>query len=362
MNSSSFDRPQTVWIGCTAKDGQNGILAARFDAATGVLQDAKPATQLSGSSFLATSPDGKFLYALDDNLIEGGHKVGGLSTFEIQENGALKFINSATMGGVACHLSTDATGKWLFAAAYSAGDIAVFSLGENGAIGEIQTRISHAGKNEEDGADAKRQSAPHPHQIFSSPDNARVFVPDLGLDKVLIYNFDAATGALARSTPAFAQLAPGAGPRHAVLHPANHFLYVVNELGNTVSVFEKKENEFQNVQSLSTLPENFDGQSWTAELILSPNGKLLYATNRGQHSIAAFAIEENGNLKSLGNTPTGAFPQHIAFEPSGKWLLSANRDARAVEVFACDENSGTLTKTSELKDLPAGPMCLLFAP
>jgi 6-phosphogluconolactonase len=362
MTSSSSAQSPILWIGCTAKDGQNGILAARFDTATGVLQSAQPVTPLSGSSFLAASPGGRYLYALNDNLVEDDKKVGGLSAFEIGKDGALKFLGSKTMGGVACHISTDATGKWLMAAAYTAGEIAVFPLLENGAIANVATQILHEGKNQQNGADAKRQGAPHPHQIFASPDNARVFVPDLGLDKVLIYDFDAATGALAGSTPGFAALAPGAGPRHAVLHPENNFLYVVNELDNTVSVFEEKENEFQRVQSLSTLPENFSGQSWTAELILSPNEKFLYATNRGQHSIAAFAIEENGKLKPLGNTPTGAFPQHITFEPSGKWLLSANRDAREVEVFACDENSGALTKTSELKDLTAGPMCLLFAP
>lgn len=362
MNSSSSAQPQNLWIGCTAKDGANGILSARFDATTGVLQDAKPATPLSGSSFLAASPDGKFLYALNDNLAENGQKVGGMNVFEIQENGALKFINSATMGGVACHLSTDATGKWLFAAAYTAGDIAVFALQENGAIGNVASQISHVEKNEKLGAGAKRQSAPHPHQIFISPDNVRVFVPDLGLDKVVIYDFDVASGALAGSTPGFAQLAPGAGPRHAVLHPTNHFLYVVNELDSTVSVLEKNEDEFQLVQSLSTLPENFSGPSWTAELILSPNAKFLYATNRGHHSIAAFAVEANGKLKSLGNTPTGAFPQHITFDPNGKWLLSANRDARSVEVFRYNENSGALAKSSALENLPAGPMCLLFAP
>lgn len=362
MNSFSFAQPQTLWIGCTAKDGQNGILSARFDAATGVLQDAKPATQLSGSSFLATSPDGKFLYALNDNLSENGKKVGGLSAFQIGENGALKFLNSATMGGVACHLSTDATGKWLLAAAYSAGDVAVFSLDENGAIGPIATRVLHQGKNTALGADAKRQNAPHPHQIFAAPDNTRVFVPDLGLDEVVVYDFDAASGALTRSTPGAARLAPGAGPRHAVQHPANNFLYVVNELSNTVSVLKPSDATFELVQSLSTLPSDFGGQSWTAELILSPNGKFLYATNRGAHSVAAFAVTENGTLSALGHTPTGAFPQHITFHPTGQWLLSANRDARSVDIFACDENSGALTKTSTLDNLPAGPMCVLFAP
>ena len=243
MNSFSSAQTSILWIACTAKDGQNGVLSARFDAVTGVLQDARPATQLSASSFLAASPNGKFLYALDDNLEEDGKKTGGLAAFEIGENGALKFLNSTAMGGVACHLSTDATGKWLFAAAYSAGDIAVFPLGENGAIGNAVTRISHEGKSEKTGADGKRQNAPHPHQIFASPDNARVFVPDLGLDQVVIYDFDARSGALAGSTPGFAQLASGEGPRHAVLHPENDFLYVVNELGNTVSVFEKNQNQ-----------------------------------------------------------------------------------------------------------------------
>jgi 6-phosphogluconolactonase len=361
MISSSLAQSAVVWIGGTANSGTHGILSARFDAASGVLQDAKPAAQLPGSSFLAVSPNGKFLYALDDHLSQNGKKTGGLSAFEIAGNGALKHINSATMGGVACHLSTDVSGRWLFAAAYSAGDIAVFSLDENGAIGEMRTRIQHAGKNELQGADAKRQNAPHPHQIFVSPDNTRVFVPDLGLDKVFVYDFDAGTGALAGSTPAFATLAPGAGPRHAVLHPKNNFLYVVNELDNTVSALAKTENEFQIVQSLSTLPQNFDGKSYTAELITSPDGKFLYATNRGHHSIAGFAVENDGTLKPLGVTATGAFPQHITFDVSGKWLLSSNRDARSIEVFAFEENSGALAKNSVLENLPAGPMCVVFA-
>ena len=350
-----------LYIGVNTDESQNGLLQASFDSQTGTLTRPETALTTPSIMFLALSPNKRNLYAVSTDMLEDGQKVGGVLAFEIEpENGALTALKSEPRGGVLCHLSVDATGKWLLTAAYTSGQVAVWELAGNGAINGLTTLVQHEGRSEGEGADERRQSAPHAHQIITSLDNKQVFAADLGLDKIVIYDFDDTTGALTPANPPFAQTAPGAGPRHAVFHPGGEFLYSVNELDNTVTVFARQDGAWNAVQVISTLPEDFTEGTWTAEIIITADGRFVYATNRGHHSVAAYRVEADGQLALAAIVPTGRFPQHITFDPTEKWLLVANCHDKSISIFQRDTGTGELLATGTVEELPGQTMCLQF--
>jgi 6-phosphogluconolactonase len=219
-----------LYIGTTANGENGGIFLARFDTETGAAGDLTLAAAQPGASFLAGTSNGKVLFAVNDGLVINGEKTGGLSAYAIDDNYALTLLNSAEMSGVLCHISLDNTEKWLLGAAYSRGTFSLWPVQADGSLGELHRTVKHEGHS----IDERRQKEAHPHQTITSPDNRSLCVADLGMDKVMIYPFDAASGTLSTDDATSAQLAPGAGPRHAVFHPSGNFLFVVNELDNTV--------------------------------------------------------------------------------------------------------------------------------
>lgn len=347
-----------LYFSTTAKDDNSGLYFMRFDSETGTAAEAaRPVGSQASSLFFTGSQDGRFLYAIDDGLLHNGEKTGGISAYAIDEKtGELTLLNSVVMGGVLCHVSLDASGKWLLGAAYTGGNFAIWPIQEDGSLGPVHQNVQHEGQS----ADSRRQSAPHPHQIITSPDNQQVFVADLGTDKVMIYDFDAESGKLSAADPDSAELAPGAGPRHIAFHPSGDSFFSVNELDNTVTVFRKENGKFTAIQAVPTLPEGVSEPTWTAEILISSNGQFVYATNRGHQSIAVYQVNDDRSLTSLGFTATGRFPQHIAFSPCEKWLLSADRDDSSITVFSVNTLTGTLTKIEVFDNLPGAPMCLLF--
>lgn len=350
-----------LYIAVNTDESQNGLLHATFDSETGTLTPPKTALPTPSIMFLALSPNKRTLYGVSTDMLDDGQKVGGVLAFEIDpESGALTALKSEPRGGVLCHLSVDATGRWLLTAAYTDGQVAVWELAENGAINGLTTLIQHEGHSEGEGADERRQNAPHAHQIIPSLDNKQVLAADLGLDKIVIYNFDAAMGGLTPANPPFAETAPGAGPRHAAFHPNGEFFYSVNELDNTVTVFAKQGAAWNAVQVISTLPEGITEGTWTAEIIITADGRFVYATNRGHHSVAVYRVEANGQLERVAIVPTGRFPQHITFDPTEKWLLSANTHDSSISIFQRDTGTGELLATGTVEGLPGGTMCLQF--
>jgi 6-phosphogluconolactonase len=350
-----------LYIAVNTNESQNGLLHATFDSQTGTMTTPKTALPTPSIMFLALSPNKRNLYGVSADMLDNGQKVGGVLAFEIDpESGALTALKSEPRGGVLCHLSVDATGKWLLTAAYTDGQVAAWELAEDGSINGLATLIQHEGRSEGEGADERRQSAPHAHHIMPSLDNKQVFAADLGLDKIVIYDFDDTTGALTPANPAFAQTAPGAGPRHAVFHPNGQFLYSVNELDNTVTVFAKQDGAWNALQAISTLPEGTTEGTWTAEIIITADGRFVYATNRGHHSIAAYLVGGDGQLSLIGIVPSGRFPQHITFDPTEKWLLSANTHDNSISIFQRDTGTGELLATGTVDGLPGGTMCLQF--
>ena len=209
----------------------------------------------------------------------------------------------------------------------------------------------------------QRQLGPHSHAINVSPDNRFVFVTDLGLDKVFVYHFDPQRGKLTANDPAFAMVHPGSGPRHLVFHPNGRFVYVVSEIQSTITTFayDPKAGELRELQTITTLPADFAGTSSAAEVQVHPNGKFLYASNRGNDSIVVYAIDAKvGTLSLIELTPAlGKTPGQFSLDPSGLWLISANQGSDALVLFRIDPVTGRLQPNGKSFALGT-PSCVKF--
>jgi 6-phosphogluconolactonase len=343
----------------TGKTGSKGIYAYDFDSSTGKLTLKGLAAETPSPSWVAVHPSGKFAYAAN----ETGNKstVTALSVDAV--SGKLTQLNQlSALGGDPCYLSFDKTGKFLFAANYSSGNVVVFPIFADGKLGEPTANVKDAGAL---GPNKERQEGPHAHWVQVSPDNRFVFVSDLGLDAILSYRFDAAKGTLTPNDPPAAKLTPGAGPRHVTFSPNGKFVYVVSELANTVTAFSYNADKgtLHELQILSTLPSDFTGRNDDAEITEDPNGKWLFASNRGHDTIAVFAVNPaDGTLRHTGEYPTGGKePRHFTIDPSGQYLLAENQNSNSIVVFRIDSGTGALTKVSQTDHVPS-PVCLAFLP
>jgi len=189
-------------------------------------------------------------------------------------------------------------------------------------------------------------------------------VPDLGLDELLIYRFDSTSGTLAASRPPFVKVSPGSGPRHLAVSPSGRFIYVVNELSSTVTVFsyDVSSGRLHRQQTISTLAREFKGENTTAEIETDASGRFLYVSNRGEDSIAVLGIDRQGKLSLVQRVPTGGkTPRHFTLDPAGKWMFVANQDSDTINLFTVDPASGRLTATSRSLKVPS-PVCLVFVP
>jgi 6-phosphogluconolactonase len=343
----------------TGKTGSKGVYAANFDSSTGKLTIQGVAAETPSPSWVAVHPSGKFAYAAN----EEGPK-SAITAFSVDgKSGKLTQLNQlSALGADPCYLSFDKTGKFLFAANYSSGNVVVFPILPDGKLGEHTANVKNAGTL---GPNKERQEAPHAHWVQVSPDNRFVFVSDLGLDAILSYRFDAAKGTLTPNDPPAAKLTPGAGPRHVAFSPSGKFVYVVSELKNTVTAFsyDPAKGTLHELQILSTLPNDFVGRNDDAEITVHPDGKWLYASNRGRDTIAVFAISPaDGTLTHTGEFPTGGKePRHFAIDPTGKYLLAENQNSNTIAVFRIDSNTGALAQASLTENIPS-PVCLAFLP
>jgi len=350
-----------VYVGTYTGEGSasKGIYPLRLDVATGALTPAGAPAESASPSFLALHPSGRYLYAVNE---AGGPKEdGGVSAFAIDaRTGGLRFLNrQSSRGGGPCHLALDAKGRHVLVANYGGGSVAVLPVLSSGALEPASSFVQHQGHS----VDPGRQKGPHAHWVDLDRANRFAFVADLGLDEVLVYKFDPATGGLAPGTPPAARLAPGAGPRHAVFHPDGRRLYVINELQSTVTAFsyEPGTGALSELQTLSTLPPGYAGPSYTAEIAVRPDGRFLYGSNRGHDSIAVFAIDPGtGRLTPAGHQSTlGKKPRNFAIDPTGTYLLAANQDSDTIAVFRIDPAGGGLTAVGAPVGVPR-PVCVLF--
>jgi 6-phosphogluconolactonase len=350
------------YVGTYTEEGSKskGIYAYRYDAATAQITPLGLAAEATNPSFVAPSPDGRYLYAVNEIGNYKGPNSGGVSAFSIDHaTGKLTFLNEvASRGADPCYIIVDKTGKYVLVANYTGGSLAVFPVLADGKLGEASAFVQHTGH----GADPKRQEGPHAHSIDLSPDNRFAYVDDLGLDTVFTYKFGpAARGSL--TDPQRATLAPGAGPRHFVLRPDGKFAYVVAEMGQAVTVFsnDAASGKLQVLQTVPTLPKDFKGRNDDAEIQMHPSGKFVYASNRGEDTIAVYAIDSNkGTLTHVGNVPTGGKePRSFEIDPTGKLLFAQNQKSDSIVVFKIDQKTGNLTPTGKVLEV-ASPVCVKF--
>ena len=363
QHNSATKPHYTVYVGTyTTKQASKGIYAFDFDAASGQLKEVGLAAESIDPSFLAVHPNGKFLYAVNETSEFAGQKSGAVSAFAIDRGTSkLKLLNQVPSGGAGpCHISLDKTGKFVFVANYDGGSVAVFPIREDGSLSSASSLVQHTGSS----VNKERQEAPHAHWIGAAPDNRFVLAADLGLDEVLIYRFDAASGKLSPNTPSFVKVAPGSGPRHFAFHPNGKFGYVLTEMAATVTAFsyDAANGSLSPLQIIGTLPMEYSGPIEAAELVMHPSGKFLYASNRASiDTITAFAFDPaKGTLKLLDKFSTkGKTPRNFAIDPTGSFLLAANQESGTVVVFRIDPATGALTPTGQQLQVPA-PVCIVF--
>jgi 6-phosphogluconolactonase len=348
-----------VYVGTYTGKASKGIYRLELDPATGQLSAPKLAAKTANPSFLAIHPNHRFLYAVGEIDDFNGKKSGAVNAFAIDpKTGDLTLLNQQPSGGGGpCHLVVDKQGKHVLTANYGGGSACVHPIQKDGRLGKATAFQQHHGSS----VNKSRQNEPHAHSINLDPANRFAFVADLGLDKVLVYRFDADKGTLTPNDPPAAAVAGGSGPRHFAFHPNGKFAYVINELKNTVVAFEydAETGRLKTLQTISTLPERFKGDSYTAEVVVHPSGRFLYGSNRRGDSIAVFTIDpQTGKLTFVGVQGTGIKePRNFVVEPTGKFLLAANQNADSIIVFRIDPKTGELAPTGIKVEVPV-PVCL----
>ena len=361
--ASAADFRYRVYVGTYTDKGSKGIYAYQFDPSTGELSDIGLVATTDNPSFLAVAGDDKYLYALNEvNKFNGG-ETGAVTTFGLDRtSGKLTQLQQvSSLGPGPAHLSLDSSGKYLLVANYDGGSIAVFPVEKDGMLGTRTAFVQHTGSS----VNKDRQSGPHAHEIRTTADNKFVLVADLGLDELLVYRFDTNTGVLSPANPPFVNVVPGSGPRHFALSPNGKFVYLVNEMSSTVIVysFDGSSGRMTELQSISTLPQDFKGENTTAEIETDAAGRFLYVSNRGDDSIAIFAIDaKTGKLSLVDRVKTGGKePRHFTLDPTGNWLFAENQNSNDIRVFRVDESSGRLTPTSQTIHVNS-PVCIIFVP
>jgi 6-phosphogluconolactonase len=350
-----------LYVGTYTEKGSKGIYAYTFDAASSALTPLGLAAETVNPSFLAIDPSRRFLYAVNEVANYKGASSGAVTAFEInRQTGKLSLLNQVPSGGAdPCYIAFDKTGKFALVANYTGGSVAVFPVESDGHIGGSSAFVQHTGSS----VNKKRQEGPHAHWIETAADNHFALVADLGLDKLLVYRFNSKSGTLTPNNPPDTSLDPGVGPRHVAFHPNGKLVYVINEMQSTVTAFSyhAATGTLKKLNSVSTLPKGFSAKNDAAEIRVHPSGKFLFASNRGNDTIAAFSIDErSGNLTLIDFFPTqGKTPRNFEIDPTGKFLLVANQDSNEIVVFRIDAGTGRLTPTGQTLNVPA-PVCLKF--
>jgi 6-phosphogluconolactonase len=338
-----------------------GIYKLELDLASGKLSAPVLAGKAVNPSFLAIHPSRRFLYAVNEVNDFKATGRGAVGAFAIDpKTGQLTLLNQQSSGGPGpCHLITDRQGKHVLAANYGGGSVCVLPIQADGKLGPATAFVQHHGSS----VNKQRQEAPHAHSVNLDAANRYAFVADLGLDKVLVYRYDAAKGTLTPNDPPGASVAPGAGPRHFALHPDGKHAYVINEMACTVTAFDygADKGTLKEIQTVTTLPGKLQPGYSTAEVQVHPSGKFLYGSNRGQNSIAIFHINpQTGKLTPAGHQSHHIrTPRNFGIDPTGTYLLAANQDGDMIVVFRIDPRTGALTPTGHDIEVPR-PVCVKF--
>jgi len=337
-------------------DGKaDGLYLYHFDASSGELTDSGQVINVVNPTYIAIDATRRYLYTVEET-----GEDDSIHVFAIEStSGGLTPINQQSARGRApCHLNIDNTGQYLVVANYVSGNVAVFPLNADGSLGEATDVVRHHGQS----VNAARQEAAHTHAVVFDNHN-RVYIPDLGIDKIMIYQLDVESGKLRPNQPGFADLQAGAGPRHLAFHPNGAYAFVLNELDSTLVTFtvDGDSGGLTHLQTTSTLPDIFKGENYCAAIRLSADGRFIYASNRGHDSIAIFSFDaQSGAVTRIGHESTqGEYPRDFNIDPTGQFLLVANQNTDTVTVFRIHQHTGLLQETGLRYTIPT-PVCLYF--
>jgi 6-phosphogluconolactonase len=339
----------------TTSTNTDGIWVYEFNSQTGDFTYKSKISGVENPSYLAITKDGKHVYSVNEV------RTGGVSAFSFNPvSGELTFINKVSSGGDSpCYVSVDDKNKYVFASNYGSGSLCAIPLKEDGSLSsDIQT-IQQEGSS----IDKSRQQGPHVHSTLITPDNRYLLTPNLGTDKVCIYkiDIDKISQPLSVAQPDFAPAKPGSGPRHITFHPNSKYVYLIHEMGSMITAFSYKNGKLEELQTITMLAPEFKGRVGAADIHVSPDGRFLYASNRGDaNELVIYAIGKNGKLSYAGRQPTiGRTPRNFAIDPTGKFLLAANQGSNEVVIFSRDPKTGLLTATGK-KIQVNRPVCLRF--
>ncbi|MBS1598089.1 MAG: lactonase family protein [Bacteroidetes bacterium] len=354
ISLNSFAQSYYMFVGTYTSGKSEGIYVYKFNTSTGEAALLSTASAVN-PSYLAIAPNGKYVYSVNES-----GKIGEVSAFEFDRGtGRLHFINKQSSGGAdPCYISIDKTNKWAVVANYTGGSLAALPINADGSLAPLAQLIQHTGS----GFNKERQDGPHVHSAVFSADQHFLFSADLGLDKEFIYHFNPAKKEpLSGAKDSTVAVEVGSGPRHFVFHPTKPYAYLLDEMSGTVEAFSYTNTTggLKHFQRISSHPSDFKGALGSADIHISPNGKFLYASNRGdENTITIYAIDANGKLTLKGFQPVlGQTPRNFMIDPSGHFLLVANQQSDNVVIFSINQQTGLLKATGRQIKIP-NPVCL----
>ncbi len=344
-----------LFVGTYTNTDSKGIYIYNFDSQTGEATWVSNTDSVTNPSYLTISKNQKYVYAVNET---NGLNPGRVTAYSFdKKKGTLQFLNTTASGGDdPCYISTTGDNKWLAVANYTSGTATVFPINKNGTVAPYSQIIyDSVYKN------AGEYARPHVHETVFSPDERFLLTPDLGLDEVVTYRFDhAIKQPLILSSAAFTKSEKGSGPRHLVFSGDKKYVYLLHEMGGTVTAYSYNNGKLSRIQDIPAFPDGFVGKKDGAEICISPDGRFLYASTRGDlNSIAIFSIDPvSGKLTVKGSQSTfGKGPRNFIIDPTGNYLLAANQDSRNIVIFKRDKETGLLIKTDHEITVPR-PVCL----
>ncbi len=353
---SSMSQNFYLFAGTYTGTGSKGIYVYRFNAATGKASLLSNTDSVINPSYLTISPDAKYVYAVNETH---GENPGSVSSFSFDKrNAKLSLISKQLTGGDdPCYVTLNQSGKWLIVANYSGGSTSVFPVIRNGHLKPYVQLLQDSGSS----INKDRQEKAHVHATVFSPDQNFLFTPDLGMDKIMIYNFyPSLKKPLTPAKPSSEKMVEGEGPRHFVFHPNTKFAYVINELTGSAGVYNYNKGKLEKIQNIKTHPEDYKGVIGSADIHVSPDGRFLYVSNRGdENTITILSIDANtGRLKLKGyQASLGKTPRNFTIDPTGNYLLVANQESDNIVIFRRNKKTGLLKETGNQLHVPK-PVCL----
>lgn len=344
-------------VGTYDSPKSEGIYVYKFNSNDGTAKEISH-VKTANPSFLAISPNQQYVYAVNETADSTG-KGGGVTSFSFnKKTGVLTQLSrQSSEGSNPCYITADKTGKWVIAGNYSSGNFAVLPVLKGGLLGKAKKVIQHTGA----GPDSSRQRSPHVHAVYLKDGNSDLFVPDLGIDKIMTYRFDSKTGNVTPTKTKFVQVAGGTGPRHIDFHPNGKYAYLMQELNSSVAVYKNMGGgNLVEIQNLFSLPLTYRGPMSGADIHVSPDGRFLYCSNRDMsHTIAIFSIDQKTGMITLVDHQSvlGEKPRNFNFDPTGKFLLVGNQASDEIVIFKRDIKTGLLTDTGNRISL-GKPVCI----